>query len=58
MRKRRKFTPESKARVALEVLTGMKTNAEVCREYGLKDGLLATWKKTFLEPSLSGVPER
>ena len=33
---RRNFTPKFKAQVALEVLSGVKSAAEACREYNLK----------------------
>ncbi len=42
--KRRTFTPEFKAKVALEVLSGVKSTAEACREYGLKPEVLSRWK--------------
>jgi transposase len=47
--KRRKFTPEFKAKVVLEVLSGTKSAAAICREYGLKPDLLSRWKTTFVE---------
>jgi transposase len=34
MSERRAFTPQFKARVVLEELTGVKDKAEICREYG------------------------
>jgi transposase-like protein len=49
MAKRRKFKPEFKAQVVLEVLTGAKTGAQVCREYGIGSQLLSKWKAQFLE---------
>jgi transposase-like protein len=49
MKKRRKFTPEFKAQVTLEVLMGVKTSAEACREYGLKPELLSRWKAELVE---------
>jgi len=36
MSKRRTFTPELKARVVLEELTGVKDKAEIYREYRLR----------------------
>lgn len=48
MNPRRRFTPEFKAQVVLEVLTGTKSPTQVCREYGLKDSLLCRWKQAFL----------
>ncbi len=48
MAKYRTFTPEFKAQVVLELLTGAKTGAELCREHHLKDSLLYRWKQEFL----------
>ena len=53
---RRQFSPEFKAKVVLEVVSGRKSAAEVCREYQLKPTLFANWKKSFLAsaPKLFG----
>src|SRR5512143_1373401 len=49
MTKRRRFTPEFKAQVVLEVLTGRQSPAEVCRKHALSPNLVTTWKTAFLE---------
>lgn len=49
MRKRRQFTPEFKARVVLDILTGVQSQAEACRKHGLGANLVALWKTAFLE---------
>lgn len=49
MAKRRKFSAEFKAEVVLSVLTGAKSQAEVCREHRLSPQLLGNWKHQFLE---------
>ena len=49
MTKRRKFSPEFKAQIVLEVLSGAKSGAQVCREYGIRSQLLSKWKAKFLE---------
>jgi transposase-like protein len=49
MRNRRAFSAEFKARVVLEVLSGTKSAAEVCREHQIKPQLFAAWKAQFLE---------
>lgn len=49
MRNRRAFSAEFKARVVLEVLSGAKSAAEVCREHQLKPQVFASWKVQFLE---------
>jgi transposase len=48
-RSRRTFTPEFKAKVALEALTGTASQAELCRRHQLSANLLALWKATLLE---------
>lgn len=48
MNKRRTFTPEFKARVVLEVITGAKSAADICRQHGLKPQLLADWQAHLL----------
>lgn len=54
MTQRRNFTPQFKTRVVLEILTKLKSMAQVCREYDLKEQVVARWKAEFLEraPSL------
>src|SRR5215210_6925323 len=49
MKKRRRFTPEFKAQIVLEVLTGAQSPAEVCRRHALGPNLLTTWKATVLQ---------
>jgi len=46
---RRKFTPQFKAKVVLELLSGAKTLAQACREHGIRDSLLYKWRREFLE---------
>lgn len=48
MTKRRAFTPEFKAQVVLEELTGVKDTADICREYRLSTQVLARWREEFL----------
>ena len=49
MAKRCTFSPEFKARVVLEVISGEKTSAEVCREQRVSSQLLGNWKRQFLD---------
>lgn len=49
MGKHRIFTPEFKAQVVLEVLSGTQTAAELCREHQLKAPLLSHWKAQLVE---------
>ena len=48
-RTRRNFTAEFKAKVVLEILSGSKSAAEICREYSLKPDSVSRWKTQFLE---------
>ena len=48
-RRRRSFTAEFKAQVVLEVLAGLKSQAEVARQHKLKPELIARWKEVALE---------
>jgi transposase-like protein len=45
---RRQFSAEFKANVVLEVVSGAKTAAEICREHRLKPDLFSKWKSQFL----------
>jgi transposase len=49
MQTRRRFTPEFKVRLVLDVLTGVQSQAEACRKHSLSPNLLANWKVAFLE---------
>ena len=49
MSKRRAFTPEFKARVVLEELTGVKDKADICREYRVRPQVFSRWREEFLE---------
>ena len=51
MVKRRRFTPEYKARIVLEILTEGKSISAASREYGIKDSVLSRWKQEFIERS-------
>jgi transposase-like protein len=47
-RTRRNFSAEFKAKVVLEILSGNKSTADVCREYNLKPELVSHWKSQFV----------
>ena len=60
-RKRRKFSPEFKARVALEALSGEKTLSELASQYGVHPNQISSWKKQAKEgivDSFSGRKKR
>ena len=45
---RRNFTSKFKVQVALEVISGVKSAAEACREYNLKPSVISDWKSTLM----------
>ena len=49
MGKYRKFTPDTKVRIILEILRGEKSLAQASRNYQIKSSLLYRWKDQFLE---------
>ena len=49
MGKYRKFTPDTKVRIMLEILRGEKALAQASRDYQIKSSLLYRWKDQFLE---------
>ena len=48
MSKRRKFTPQFKSQVILQLLSGERSMAELCREHQLTSQMVGTWKQQFL----------
>ena len=58
MGKRRTFSPEFKLRVVLELLSGSRTNAQICREHQLAPAVVSAWKELFLEraPEIFATP--
>jgi transposase len=53
MRKRRRFTPEFKAQVVLDILSGRQSPAEACRKHALSPNLISLWKAHFLQRASS-----
>ncbi len=49
MVRRRRFSAEFKVRVVLELISGVKTQAEACREYSLSPQTISRWKTEFVE---------
>ena len=49
MAKRRRFTPEFKAEVVIEALSGQSSQAELCRRHNLSEDQLSKWKRQLLE---------
>jgi len=49
MGKRRTFSPDFKVQVVLEVLTGSRTMAQVCREHRLASQVVSAWRRRFVQ---------
>ena len=49
MPKRRRFSPEYKARLVLELISGERSAAEIARKEHIKDSMLYEWRAQFLE---------
>lgn len=47
--KRRKFTKEFKAKVAMEAVKGQRTVNELAQEFGVHPNQIGLWKKQLLE---------
>ena len=60
MKARRTYTPEFKAKVVLEMISGEKGLMQASREYGIKDSVLSRWKQEFLEraPQVFELPKK
>lgn len=54
MNKRRKFTPQFKSQVVLQLLSGEKSMAELCREHQLTSQMVGHWKQQFLAAAMQG----
>ena len=48
MSKMRTYKPHLKAQVVLQVLTGAKSAAQICRDLQINENLLSRWKQQFL----------
>jgi transposase len=49
MAQRRRFTAKFKTQVVLDLLTGRKRMAHICREHNLKEQVVMRWRAVFLE---------
>ena len=56
MTKRKRYTAEFKAKVALEALKGERTLAELASKHGLHPNLITNWRRQAIE-GLRGVFE-
>lgn len=60
VKKHRTFSSKFKFQVVMEILSGMKTTSEVCREHQIAEGVVHRWRKEFLEkgPQIFDRPSR
>ena len=49
MAKRRRFTPQFKAEVVIEALTGQGSQAELCRKHNISQDQLSKWKHQLID---------
>lgn len=49
MPQQRRFTAKVKTQIVLDLLTGAKPMAQICREHNLKDQVVRRWKADFLD---------
>jgi len=49
MPQQRRFTARFKTQIVLDLLTGAKTMAQICRDHNLKDQVVRRWKTDFLD---------
>ena len=47
--KRKKYSPEFKAKVALAALRNEQTTAELSQRFGVHPTIIATWKRALVE---------
>ena len=48
-KKRKIWSSDTKAKVALEAIKERKTGSQICSEYGIASSQLSTWKKQLLD---------
>ncbi len=48
MTRRRTFTAQFKAQVVLDILSGQKSAADICRDHQLKPQVVSGWKTDFV----------
>ena len=51
MKKRKNYTKDFKARVALDAINGQKTINELATEYGVHSNQIGQWKKKLITES-------
>ncbi|MDD2297146.1 MAG: helix-turn-helix domain-containing protein [Sphaerochaetaceae bacterium] len=54
-RKRRTFSNELKAKVALEALQGQKTISQIAQEYNIHPNMVTNWKDAFINAGTEGL---
>ena len=57
-RTRRRFSPQFKAKVAVEAIRGHKTTAQLAGEHQVHPGQIAQWKKQLLDAAQQVFSDR
>ena len=57
MARRRRFTPQFKTQVTLEVISSVKRAAEACRECNLKPSVVSEWITTLMTNAANGFDD-
>jgi len=55
MKKRREFTAELKAKICLQILTGSKSTAQICRENQLNENLGVSLEEAVYRERFHGL---
>jgi len=48
-KKRKQYSPQFKAKIAIEAIQGQKTAPELASQYGIHPTMINTWKRQLLE---------
>lgn len=55
---RKKYSPDFKAKIALETIRETRTTAELCSQYGIHSTMLGRWRQQAIEHIKTGFSER
>lgn len=55
---RKKYSPDFKAKVALDAIRETRTTAELCSQYGIHSTMLGRWRQQAIEQIKTGFSER
>tara|TARA_B100000959_G_C14905665_1_gene592867 strand:+ start:171 stop:458 length:288 start_codon:yes stop_codon:yes gene_type:complete len=55
---KKKWSPEEKTAIVLEMLKGQKAVTQICKEYGVSDGVVYKWRDDALEAIQSSLSDK